>query len=164
MEAFRLHHEREIYEMHRAPEHLCRLSGYCEWKQPKNGFARAFNRMDHERRVHGMESGNTRIMAIQRTAIPPIPTLNAPTAGNLTESTAIWMPMTAPISMLKPLRSSTTYGPRESPSLCSPLQHVPAYAYSRLRPVRELMGISISTIPPPFSMPEGGPTADFCGT
>lgn len=49
-----------MHKMHNAKEHLCRYLGYCERKQTGNGFARSFNRGDHERRVHGMEPDNTR--------------------------------------------------------------------------------------------------------
>jgi len=52
--ACKLRHEREMHDMHSAREHLCRFSGECDRKVPKNGFARSFNRSDHEKRVHGI--------------------------------------------------------------------------------------------------------------
>jgi hypothetical protein len=46
--------------MHNAEEFLCRFTGTCERKQPGNGFARSFNRGDHEKRVHHIFQENTR--------------------------------------------------------------------------------------------------------
>ena len=46
--------------MHNAQELLCRYDGPCDRKQPGNGFARSFNRGDHEKRVHNIFQGNTR--------------------------------------------------------------------------------------------------------
>jgi len=58
--ACRLRHEREMHKMHNAEEFLCRYDGPCERKQPGNGFARSFNRGDHEKRVHHIFQENTR--------------------------------------------------------------------------------------------------------
>ena len=49
-----------MHKMHKAEEFLCRYDGACERKQPGNGFARSFNRGDHEKRVHHMFQENTR--------------------------------------------------------------------------------------------------------
>ena len=46
--------------MHNAEEFLCRYDGPCDRKQPGNGFARSFNRGDHEKRVHHIFQENTR--------------------------------------------------------------------------------------------------------
>ncbi len=46
--------------MHNAEKLLCRYDGPCHRKQPGNGFARSFNRGDHEKRVHNIFQGNTR--------------------------------------------------------------------------------------------------------
>jgi len=43
-----------MHKMHDAKEHSCRFGGDCDRKNPGNGFARSFNRSDHEKRVHGM--------------------------------------------------------------------------------------------------------------
>jgi hypothetical protein len=58
--ACRLRHEREMHKMHNAEEFLCRYDGPCERKQPGNGFARSFNRGDHEKRVHHIFQENPR--------------------------------------------------------------------------------------------------------
>jgi len=50
-----------MHKMHDAKEHSCRFVGDCDRKIPGNGFARSFNRSDHEKRVHGMvPDSNTR--------------------------------------------------------------------------------------------------------
>ena len=41
-----------MHKMHNAEEYLCRYDGPCDRKQPGSGFARSFNRGDHEKRVH----------------------------------------------------------------------------------------------------------------
>jgi len=46
--------------MHNAEEFLCRYRGPCERKQSGNGFARSFNRGDHEKRVHHIVQDNMR--------------------------------------------------------------------------------------------------------
>ena len=58
--ACRLRHEREMHKMHNAEEFLCRYTGPCERKQSGNGFARSFNRGDHEKRVHHIVQENPR--------------------------------------------------------------------------------------------------------
>src|SRR5215469_539704 len=58
--ACRLRHEREMHKMHNAEEFLCRYDGTCERKQSGNGFARSFNRGDHEKRVHHIFQENPR--------------------------------------------------------------------------------------------------------
>jgi len=58
--ALRLRHERDMHKMHFAEEYLCRYPGPCDRNQSGNGFARSFNRGDHERRVHHMIQKNTR--------------------------------------------------------------------------------------------------------
>jgi len=46
--------------MHNAEEYLCRYDGPCDRKQPGSGFARSFNRGDHEKRVHRITQENPR--------------------------------------------------------------------------------------------------------
>jgi hypothetical protein len=58
--ACRLRHEREMHKMHNMEEFLCRYDGPCERKQCGNGFARSFNRGDHEKRVHHIFQENPR--------------------------------------------------------------------------------------------------------
>jgi hypothetical protein len=49
-----------MHKMHNAEEFLCRFQGACERKQFGNGFARSFNRGDHEKRVHHIFQENPR--------------------------------------------------------------------------------------------------------
>ena len=49
-----------MHKMHNAEEFLCRYDGPCDRNQPGNGFARSFNREDHEKRVHHIFQENTR--------------------------------------------------------------------------------------------------------